>query len=106
MKPGVNVEEDLALVAPLAPGDYLLMLDIVTPDEGSLVASGTSSPPSKGHTLLGGCTHCPHPRHRRIKSSPFAPPVQNGRFSGVSGGSIRGVGSDSTDGVTRRTIEA
>ena len=42
LKPGVSVEEDLALVAPAAAGDYLLMLDIVTPDNGSLVASGTN----------------------------------------------------------------
>ena len=28
------------LIAPPAPGDYLLLLDIVTPDRGSLVASG------------------------------------------------------------------
>jgi hypothetical protein len=42
MKPGVNVEADLALTAPAAAGDYLLMLDIVTPDEGSLVASGAT----------------------------------------------------------------
>ena len=30
----------LDLVAPTAPGQYLLLLDIVTPERGSLVASG------------------------------------------------------------------
>ena len=30
----------LGLTAPTAAGDYLLVLDIVTPDRGSLIASG------------------------------------------------------------------
>ena len=40
LQPGVKVDTVLDLVAPDAPGQYLLMLDIVTPDRGSLVASG------------------------------------------------------------------
>jgi hypothetical protein len=42
LKPGVNVEADLDLTAPPAAGDYLLLLDIVTPERGSLVASGAN----------------------------------------------------------------
>jgi hypothetical protein len=37
---GKSANAVLALVAPTAPGDYLLLLDIVTPERGSLVASG------------------------------------------------------------------
>jgi hypothetical protein len=42
LKPGVNVEADIDLTAPPAAGDYLLLLDIVTPERGSLVASGAN----------------------------------------------------------------
>jgi hypothetical protein len=40
LEPGVKVDTVLDLVAPTAPGQYLLMLDIVTPERGSLVAAG------------------------------------------------------------------
>ena len=40
LQPGVKVDTVLDLVAPTAPGQYLLLLDIVTPERGSLVASG------------------------------------------------------------------
>jgi hypothetical protein len=40
LQPGVKVDTVLDLVAPTAPGQYLLMLDIVTPERGSLVAAG------------------------------------------------------------------
>ena len=40
LKPGVTVDADLDLTAPPAAGDYLLLLDILTPERGSLVASG------------------------------------------------------------------
>lgn len=40
LKPGVSVEATLGLTTPSAPGQYLLLLDIVTPERGSLVASG------------------------------------------------------------------
>ncbi len=40
LKPGITVEADIDLTAPPAPGDYLLMLDVLTPERGSLVASG------------------------------------------------------------------
>ena len=40
LKPAANAAVDLQAVAPLAAGEYLLLLDIVTPDRGSLVASG------------------------------------------------------------------
>ena len=39
-RPGVKVDTVLDLVAPTAPGQYLLLLDIVTPERGSLVAAG------------------------------------------------------------------
>jgi hypothetical protein len=37
---GVVVDADLGLTAPAIPGEYLLMLDVLTPEHGSLVASG------------------------------------------------------------------
>jgi len=40
LQPGVKVDAVLDLVAPTAPGQYLLLLDIVTPERGSLVAAG------------------------------------------------------------------
>ncbi len=40
LKPGKLVPADLGLVAPVVAGDYLLVLDILTPDGGSLVADG------------------------------------------------------------------
>ena len=40
LKPGAHASLDLQALAPTAAGEYLLMLDIVTPDRGSLVASG------------------------------------------------------------------
>jgi hypothetical protein len=40
LQPGIKVDTVLDLVAPTAPGQYLLMLDIVTPERGSLVAAG------------------------------------------------------------------
>jgi hypothetical protein len=40
LQPGVKVDTVLDLVAPTAPGQYLLLLDIVTPERGSLVAAG------------------------------------------------------------------
>jgi hypothetical protein len=40
LKPGVSVDATLTLTAPTAPGQYLLLLDIVTPERGSLIASG------------------------------------------------------------------
>ena len=40
LQPGASFDATLDLVAPTAPGDYLLVLDILTPDDGSLVATG------------------------------------------------------------------
>src|SRR4029078_12558892 len=37
LAPGKSFDADLALTAPTAPGSYLLLLDVVTPDGGSLV---------------------------------------------------------------------
>jgi hypothetical protein len=40
LAPGATAVVALGLTAPTAPGDYLLVLDVVTPERGSLVASG------------------------------------------------------------------
>ncbi len=40
LEPGAVVPADIAIYAPTAPGEYLLVLDIVTPDDGSIVATG------------------------------------------------------------------
>ncbi len=40
LKPRVTVDVVLALAVPTSPGDYLLVLDVVTPEHGSLIASG------------------------------------------------------------------
>ena len=67
-----------------------------------LTASGTRAPPSPvGHSADGGCTHRRHAPHRRISSLPSAPPVQKGRFSAVSVGSMR---CDRSGVVTVRTL--
>ncbi len=42
LAPGKSFDASLALKAPKAPGTYLLLLDVVTPDLGSLVASGAN----------------------------------------------------------------
>jgi hypothetical protein len=40
LTPGKSADGTIELTAPVAAGDYLLLLDIVTPENGSLVASG------------------------------------------------------------------
>ncbi|HEX6867575.1 MAG TPA: hypothetical protein VF119_02160 [Candidatus Limnocylindrales bacterium] len=42
LAPGKSFDATLSLKAPKAPGSYLLLLDVVTPDGGSLVASGAN----------------------------------------------------------------
>jgi hypothetical protein len=42
LAPGKLVPADLPVFAPWAPGDYLLILDIETPDDGSIVAAGVA----------------------------------------------------------------
>jgi len=42
LAPGKSFDATLAITAPKAPGSYLLLLDVVTPDGGSLVASGAN----------------------------------------------------------------
>ena len=37
---GQKSDAILGITAPSTPGDYLLLLDVVTPERGSLVASG------------------------------------------------------------------
>ena len=48
---GVTVKADLALFAPTVPGEYLLVLDIVTPDHGSLIASGVEATTVRVHVV-------------------------------------------------------
>jgi hypothetical protein len=55
-----------------------------------LTGSGRSAPVHDGQRSTCGCTQRRHVEQRWINSSPFAPPVQNGRFSAVSSGRIRG----------------
>ena len=40
LEPGAVVDAPLDLVAPTVPGEYLLLLDVMTPDHGSIVATG------------------------------------------------------------------
>jgi hypothetical protein len=40
LAPGTPVPVDLGLLAPRPPGTYLLVLDVVTPEHGSLSALG------------------------------------------------------------------
>ena len=40
LEPGATADVALALTVPATPGEYLLLLDIVTPADGSLIASG------------------------------------------------------------------
>jgi hypothetical protein len=42
MAPGDVIPADLAIFAPTVPGDYLLVLDILTPEQGSLIAQGVA----------------------------------------------------------------
>jgi hypothetical protein len=42
MAPGGSAQSNLAITAPSAPGDYLLLLDVVTPGSGPLSAVGSS----------------------------------------------------------------
>ena len=43
LKPGKSAEASLILTAPNAAGQYLLLLDVVTPERGSLLASGVEA---------------------------------------------------------------
>jgi hypothetical protein len=40
MLPGASVAVAIPLLAPVAPGEYLLVLDVVDPKTGSLAAAG------------------------------------------------------------------
>ena len=40
LEPRVTVDATLALAVPDRPGDYLLVLDVLTPEHGSLIAAG------------------------------------------------------------------
>jgi hypothetical protein len=40
LAPGATADASIGLTVPSAPGEYLLLLDVVTPQRGSLAASG------------------------------------------------------------------
>ena len=40
LAPRVTTDVVLAISVPTVPGDYLLVLDVITPDHGSLIAAG------------------------------------------------------------------
>ena len=40
MRPGTSVRVTFELTAPAAPGEYLLVLDVIDPATGSLAAAG------------------------------------------------------------------
>ena len=42
LEPGSRVEATLELAVPTAPGQYLLVLDVITPERGSLAALGVA----------------------------------------------------------------
>ena len=42
LAPGDQAQVDLALIAPQIPGEYLLVIDLVTPLDGSLAATGVA----------------------------------------------------------------
>ena len=56
LAPGTSINATLALKTPQAPGTYLLLLDVVTPDGGSLVASG-ADPTLVRVTVLAAGAH-------------------------------------------------
>jgi hypothetical protein len=56
LAPGKSFDATLAVKAPKAPGSYLLLLDVVTPDGGSLVASG-ADPTLVRVTVLATVAH-------------------------------------------------
>jgi hypothetical protein len=56
LAPGKSFDATLAITAPKAPGSYLLLLDVVTPDGGSLVASG-ADPTLVRVTVIAAVAH-------------------------------------------------
>jgi hypothetical protein len=50
--PGASVDVDVPLTTPSAPGEYLLVLDVVDPVVGSLAAAGVP-PGIVGVTITG-----------------------------------------------------
>jgi hypothetical protein len=51
LAPGATVTTQLSLTAPVAPGEYLLVLDVLDPDSGSLAALGV--PPGIVRVTIG-----------------------------------------------------
>ncbi len=68
-----------------------------------LTGRGSTAPSQAGHDSTGGWTHRSHPGQKQMSNSPFAPPVQNARFAGVSSGITRGM-SCSVVVCTARTL--
>ena len=59
LAPGSSAAVDLVLAAPTAPGDYLLILDVVTPQRGSLAGAGV--PPGIVRVTVSEAVGAPAP---------------------------------------------
>ena len=76
MAPGGSAQVNLALTAPAAPGDYLLLLDVVSPSSGPLSSLG--SQPAIVRVTVGAAP-APAPA-----SSPAPAPHAPGPVTGAS----------------------
>jgi hypothetical protein len=59
LAPGASVSIDFALTAPTAPGDYLLLLDVISHQGGSLAGAGV--PPGIVRVTVSGAAGAPAP---------------------------------------------
>ena len=59
LAPGASASVDFVLTAPTAPGDYLLLLDVVTPQGGSLAGAGV--PPGIVRVTVSAAAGAPAP---------------------------------------------
>jgi hypothetical protein len=59
LAPGASAAVDFVLTAPTAPGDYLLLLDVVAPQGGSLAGAGV--PPGIVRITISGAAGAPAP---------------------------------------------
>jgi hypothetical protein len=59
LAPGASAAVDFVLTAPATPGDYLLLLDVVTPQGGSLAGAGV--PPGIVRVTVSGAAGAPAP---------------------------------------------
>jgi hypothetical protein len=59
LAPGASAAVDFVLTVPTSPGDYLLLLDVVTPQGGSLAGAGV--PPGIVRVTVSGAAGAPAP---------------------------------------------